>query len=168
MLQTSLQDAKLSFSQIGQLKGKIQSDKGWEVGQQKLIYSGMHALSALRRSETSAAIVANRRHRQDPARCEYDRIVQHRREGLHCLHGVQGTYRRLPPALMPTNHVNSQRPRPPRQVKPLPHLLQRPRRHPPHLLPQHRPRPLFRMRPLPLLLLRLSNPTLRASMTPQL
>jgi hypothetical protein len=30
-------------SQIGELKAKIQADKTWEVAQQKLIYSGMHA-----------------------------------------------------------------------------------------------------------------------------
>jgi len=33
-------------SQIGELKAKIQSDKGWEVPQQKLIYSGELASAA--------------------------------------------------------------------------------------------------------------------------
>ena len=34
------------MSQIGELKAKIQSDKGWEVAQQKLIYSGELASAA--------------------------------------------------------------------------------------------------------------------------
>jgi hypothetical protein len=35
-----------NWQQIGELKAKIQSDKGWEVPQQKLIYSGELASAA--------------------------------------------------------------------------------------------------------------------------
>ena len=34
--------SRQNCAQIGQVKEKISSEKGWEASQQKLIYSGMH------------------------------------------------------------------------------------------------------------------------------
>ena len=37
----SPQYQSLTHNQVGELKAKIHTDKGWEVAQQKLIFSGM-------------------------------------------------------------------------------------------------------------------------------
>ena len=37
-----MQANRRTWAQIGQVKEKISSEKGWEASQQKLIYSGMH------------------------------------------------------------------------------------------------------------------------------
>jgi len=73
---------------IGELKAKIQADKGWEIPQQKLIYSGEPVLVAAQKRGDSLASGANIEYRQDPSGCQYHRVLQHRREGLYCLHGL--------------------------------------------------------------------------------
>jgi hypothetical protein len=73
---------------IGELKAKIQADKGWEVPQQKLIYSGEPFPVAAHERSDSLASGANIEYRQDPSGCQYHQVLQHRREGLHCLHGL--------------------------------------------------------------------------------
>jgi hypothetical protein len=56
--------------QIGELKAKIQSDKGWEVPQQKLIYSGK-LVSAQLASDIPSATGADSNYRQDPPGCQH-------------------------------------------------------------------------------------------------
>ena len=73
---------------IGELKAKIQADKGWEVPQQKLIYSGEPVPVAAQERSDNLSSGANIEYRQDSSGCQYHRVLQHRREGLHCLHGL--------------------------------------------------------------------------------
>jgi hypothetical protein len=68
--------------------------------------------------------------RQDSSRCEHGRVVQHRREGLHRVHGLQGSRPRSLRSGTVANRCHSQSRRPHRQVElPPQHLLRPPPRH---------------------------------------
>ena len=78
------------WAQIGQVKEKISSEKGWEASQQKLIYSGVHRDLLFRQRLCRVVLTMCNANRQDLARCKYRRIIQHRRKRFCRLHDIKG------------------------------------------------------------------------------
>lgn len=85
-----MQTNRGGWAQIGQVKEKISSEKGWEASQQKLIYSGMHPDLLFRQRPRRVVLIMCNANRQDLARCKYGRVIQHRRKRFHRLHDIKG------------------------------------------------------------------------------